>query len=64
MKVERYYIAKVHWRAILEGWLDHFTVVAPIQEAAGVFLKPVTKSNADDVVYDEIRPVEPLKKYL
>jgi sulfhydrogenase subunit beta (sulfur reductase) len=64
MKAERYYIAKVHWQTILKDWLEHHLVIAPIQETSGVFLEPLTAGRFVDVVYDEIRPVDTLKKYL
>ncbi len=61
---ERYYIGKAHWRSVLKGWMEKYTILAPIREEGGLYFQVVTPENMDSVVYDEARAVQPLKTFL
>ncbi len=61
---EKYYIGKAHWISMLKGWLDDYHILAPQREAGGLFLRSVTEDNISTIIYDEVRPVQPLKNYL
>lgn len=60
----RYYIGKVQWDAIVRAWFDKFVVLAPQQKKGHHFWDIVTLDNIGTIVYDETRPVQPIKSYL
>jgi sulfhydrogenase subunit beta (sulfur reductase) len=64
MSSEMYYIGKAHWGSILQRWLEKYTILAPQAQKGGLFLKSVTTENISSIVYEEARPVQPLKTFL
>ncbi len=61
---ERYYIGKAHWGSILQGWMEKYTVLAPLREKGGLYIQPVTPDNITCIVYDEARAAQPMKSFL
>ncbi len=61
---ERYYVGKTYWGAILLGWLEKYTVLAPQKENGKLFFQPVTSENISSIIYDEARSTQPLKSFL
>ena len=60
---ERYYIGKEHWGAILNTWLEKYTIIAPSSEQGGLYLHEIDSSNLNSLVIDQARTVQPIKNY-
>ncbi len=61
---EKYYVGKAHWKSILNGWMEKYSVIAPQRENGGLFFQPVSPENSTTIVYNEARAVQPLKSFL
>jgi len=62
--VERYYVGKEQWESILKDWLFKYRVLAPLKKAGHNHLQSVTLDNYQKIIYDEARPVQPMKTFL
>lgn len=61
---ERYFIGKVQWGTLLNGWMERYQILAPQKHEGGLFLEPVGTENLSTIVYDAARAVQPLKAFL
>jgi sulfhydrogenase subunit beta (sulfur reductase) len=60
---EKYQIEKENWKALLRGWRERYTLLAPQKERRGLGYQKVTSDNDDSVVYGFARAAQPLKTF-
>ncbi|MCD6408609.1 4Fe-4S dicluster domain-containing protein [bacterium] len=58
------FITKKDWVNFLKGKLQKSRIYAPFEFEDKLFYSPVSQENLEDIVYNRVRPVEPLKIFL
>ena len=61
---ERYYVGKAHWLSIVHAWLEDYFILATLQDGENLYFAPLQSETVTQVVYDQARPVQPLKTYM
>ncbi|MBN1445763.1 MAG: 4Fe-4S dicluster domain-containing protein [Candidatus Omnitrophica bacterium] len=58
------YISNKDWESFIRGKIESRKIFAPFDFNGTLFYAKITAENADDIVYNRARPVEPLKLFL